>query len=77
MVKAEKLLEKIKANPKNVRFEELCKVLKNRGYDIINIKGSHYSFSNGKKTLTIVKPHGGEKFCHVLDVKEVIKQCLP
>ncbi len=76
MGKAEKLLEKIKTNPKNVRFEELCKVLKNKGYDIINMKGSHYSFSNGERTLTIVKPHGRNKFCHVLDVKEVIKQCL-
>ena len=76
MVKKEKLLEKIKTNPKNVRFEEVCKILKDRGYDIINTKGSHYSFSNGQKTLTIVKPHGGNKFCHVIDVKEVIKQCL-
>jgi predicted RNA binding protein YcfA (HicA-like mRNA interferase family) len=76
MVKKEKLLEKIRTNPKNVRFEELCNLLKDRGYDIINTKGSHYSFSNGQKTLTIVKPHGGNKFCHVLDVKEVIKQCL-
>ena len=76
MVKKEKLLEKIKTNPKNIRFEDLCNVLKDRGYDIINTKGSHYSFSNGQKTLTIVKPHGGNKFCHVLDVKEAIKQCL-
>ena len=76
MGKAEKLLEKIRTNPKNVRFEELCKVLKGKGYDTINIKGSHYSFSNGEKTITVVKPHGGHKFCHVLDVKEVIRQCL-
>ncbi len=76
MGKAEKLLDKIKTNPKNVRFEELCKVLKNKGYDIINVKGSHYAFSNGMTTITIVKPHGGKKFCHVLDVKEVIKHCL-
>ncbi|MBM4137045.1 MAG: type II toxin-antitoxin system HicA family toxin [Nitrospira sp.] len=76
MGKMEKLLEKIKTNPKNVRFEELCKILKSKGYDIINVKGSHYSFSNGEKTITIVKPHGENKFCHVLDVKEVIRQCL-
>lgn len=50
--------------------------MKSKGYDIINAKGSHYAFSNGTKTITIVKPHGGKKFCHVLDVKEVIKQCL-
>ncbi len=76
MGKAEKLLDRIKRNPKNVRFEELCKVLKSREYDIINIRGSHYSFSNGEKTYTIVRPHGGSKFCHVQDVKEMIAQCL-
>jgi predicted RNA binding protein YcfA (HicA-like mRNA interferase family) len=74
--KTEKLIDKIKANPKHVRFDDLMKVLKARGYDIINIRGSHYSFSNGQTTLTIVRPHSGNKFCHVLDVKEVIKRCL-
>lgn len=76
MGRIEKLVDKVKRNPKNIRFEELCNVLNHKGYDIINVKGSHYSFSNGEKTLTIVKPHGGHKFCHVMDVKEVIKRCL-
>ncbi|GAB4411801.1 MAG: hypothetical protein OHK0032_07730 [Thermodesulfovibrionales bacterium] len=48
MGKAKKLIDKIKANPKHVRFEDLMKALKDRGYDIINIRGSHYSFSNGR-----------------------------
>lgn len=76
MGKAGKLIDKIRANPKHVRFEDLMKALKNSGYDIINVKGSHYSFSNGEKTLTIVRPHGGQTFCHVQDVKEVIKRCF-
>lgn len=63
MSKIEKLIEKIKENPKHVHFEDLIKALKNKGYDIINIKGSHYSFSNGEKTMTIIRPHGGRKFC--------------
>lgn len=76
MSKIEKLIEKIKENPKHVHFEDLIKALKTKGYDIINIRGSHYSFSNGETTMTIVKPHGGRNSCHVLDVKEVIKRCL-
>ena len=76
MSKAEKLIEKIKENPKHVHFEDLIKALKTKGYDIINIKGSDYSLSSGEMTMTIVKQHGGRKFCHVLDVKEVIRQCL-
>ena len=76
MSRVEKLLERIKNNPKNVRFEELTKLLKNKGYEVINVKGSHYSFSNNEKTITIVKPHGVNKFCYILDVKEVIKKCL-
>ena len=76
MGKREKLIDKIKTNPKHVRFEGLIKVLKDGGYDIINTKGSHYSFSNGETTLTIVRPHGSNKFCHVQDVKAVIRLCL-
>lgn len=76
MGKEEKLLERIKRNPKNVRFNDLCKVLKNKGYKNINTRGSHYSFSNNTKTITIIRPHSGKKFCNSLDVKEVIKQCL-
>ncbi|MBI4847353.1 MAG: type II toxin-antitoxin system HicA family toxin [Nitrospirae bacterium] len=76
MGKTEKLLDRIKANPKHVRFEDLVKVLKHKGYDIINVKGSHYAFSNGETTLTLVRPHGSHTFCHVQDVKEVIKKCL-
>ncbi len=76
MGKTEKLLDKVKTNPKHVRFDDLTKVLRYRGYDIINVKGSHYSFSNGETVLTIVRPHGSNKFCHVQDVKEAIKRCL-
>jgi predicted RNA binding protein YcfA (HicA-like mRNA interferase family) len=76
MSKTEKLIEKIKENPKHVRFEDIAKALNAKGYDIINVRGSHYAFSNGKITLTVIKPHGGNKFCHVMDVKEVIKRCL-
>jgi predicted RNA binding protein YcfA (HicA-like mRNA interferase family) len=74
--KAEKLIDKIKDNPKHVHFDDLVKALKTKAYDIINTKGSHYSFSNGETIITIVKPHGGRKFCHMLDVKEVIRRCL-
>ncbi|MBI4690317.1 MAG: type II toxin-antitoxin system HicA family toxin [Nitrospirae bacterium] len=76
MSKAEKLIEKIKENPKHVHFDDMVKTLKTRGYDIINTKGSHYSFSNGETTLTIVRPHGSNKFCHVQDVRAVIRLCL-
>jgi len=74
--KTEKLLDRIKTNPKHVRFDDLIKVLKFKGYDIINVKGSHYSFSNNKNTITVVRPHGSHKFCHIQDVKEIIRLCL-
>ncbi len=76
MSRIEKLLERIKNNPKTVRFNELSRLLKNRGYEVVNVTGSHYSFSNSEKTITVVKPHGSNKYCYVLDVKEVIKKCL-
>jgi predicted RNA binding protein YcfA (HicA-like mRNA interferase family) len=39
----------------------------------VNIKGSHHVYKKGRRILTVVKPHGGHKHCHWLDVKDVIK----
>jgi predicted RNA binding protein YcfA (HicA-like mRNA interferase family) len=69
----DKDLSRIKENPQGVRFSELQKVILRAGFRLVNIKGSHYVYKKGSKILTIVKPHGGHKHCHWLDVKDVIK----
>lgn len=61
MSKLEKLLQKIKNNPKQVRFEELDKILIRAGFERRSPKGgsSHYTYTKGEKLLTVPykKPH--------------------
>jgi predicted RNA binding protein YcfA (HicA-like mRNA interferase family) len=69
----EKDISRIKKNPRGVRFKELERVILGKGYKRINIRGSHYVYKKGSQVLTVVKPHGGHKHCHWLDVKDVIR----
>jgi predicted RNA binding protein YcfA (HicA-like mRNA interferase family) len=69
----DKDLSRIKEKPKGVRFTELQKVILKAGFRLVNIKGSHHVYKKGNKILTVVKPHGGHKHCHWLDVKDVVK----
>lgn len=41
MTKRNKLYEKIKNNPENVRFEDICNLAEMAGFIIKNIQGSH------------------------------------
>ena len=69
----EKDLSRIKQNLKGVRFNELERIILRGGFKRVNISGSHHVYKKGSKILTVVKPHGGHKHCHWLDVKDVIK----
>ena len=59
MSKREKLLAKIRNNPKEVRFEDLTKVLEWYGFELKRVKGSHHSFVRGQYNLTVSRrtPH--------------------
>lgn len=69
----EKDLSRIKQNPKGVRFKELEGVILGSGFKRVNIRGSHCVYKKRNRILTVVKPHGGHKHRHWLDVKNVIK----
>jgi len=69
----EKDLSRIKQNPKGVRFKELEGIILGSGFKRVNIRGSHCVYKKRDRILTVVKPHGGHKHCHWLDVKDVIK----
>ncbi len=45
MTKREKRLQKIRQNPKNVRFNDLQAVLNDYGIKLIRSRGSHHTFS--------------------------------
>lgn len=67
-------LEILKGNKKSVKFEVLRKILLKVGYVEQSITGSHHIFSKpAHLPIMIVKPHGGKKHCHPMDVNKVIK----
>lgn len=41
MSKRDKLLEKVRRNPKDVTFKELDQLLQSFGYELMRTKGSH------------------------------------
>ena len=59
MSKREKLLAKIRNNPKEVRFEDLTKVLEWYGFELKRVRGSHHSYVRGHHNLTVSRrtPH--------------------
>ncbi|WP_346726063.1 type II toxin-antitoxin system HicA family toxin [Campylobacter curvus] len=69
MGQKDKLLKNIENNPTNVKFEVLEKILKDSGFELKSIKGSHHSFSNGKMLITL--PY--HKPMKVFYVKAVLK----
>lgn len=75
MSKFDKLLERITSLSKDMRFDELRKVLESYGYTMHSPKGgsSHYTFRKpGKMPITIPK-HEPVKKVYVQMVKEVIE----
>ena len=75
MSKFDKLLERITSLSKDMRFDELRKVLKSYGYTMCSPTGgsSHYTFRKpGKMPITIPK-HEPIKKVYVQMVKEVIE----
>ena len=75
MSKWEKLLDKITTLSKEVRFNELKKILESYGYTMYAPKGgsSHYTFrKEGRNPITIPK-HEPIKTVYVKMVKEIIE----
>lgn len=71
MSKIDKLLQGMKNNPKNVRFEDMESLLNGLGFKIRS-KGSHYTFKKDRNIIMVVKPHGSKKFTAMVDVKKIL-----
>lgn len=69
MSKKDKLIDAIKNNPKNVKFEDLKKILEKLGYVSINRGGSHYVFTK-KDSISLTIPY--KRPVKVIYVKQVI-----
>jgi predicted RNA binding protein YcfA (HicA-like mRNA interferase family) len=71
MPKIEKLLQKMRDNPRNIRFEDIESLLTGLGFELRS-KGSHYTFRKDKTIIMVVKPHGGKKFTAMADVRKIL-----
>ena len=74
MARREKLLDKMRNHPSNIRFEEVDAFLRYDGFVLFNQRGSHCAYHRADgRVLTIVKPHGGRKTCHPSDIRSLLK----
>ena len=71
MTKRDKDLERLRQNPRSVRFEDLDKVLRRFGFEVSQPRSgsSHYVYKHGAYKLVVAKH---EPFVHSKAVKAVI-----
>jgi predicted RNA binding protein YcfA (HicA-like mRNA interferase family) len=74
MGRREKLLEKMRRTPGNIRFSEVEAVLRHEGFVPFNSRGSHRSYHRADgRLLTVVHPHGGRTTCHPDDIRKILE----
>lgn len=62
MSQIEKLQARFLSKPKDFTWEELCKLLKNKGFRLLSGSGSRYKFvyeGPSKEHISLHKPHPG------------------
>ena len=71
MTQREKLLERLRSNPKNVRFEEVDALLASYGFVVRQPRGgsSHYVYRRDRRIIIIARH---KPFIHSKAVKEVL-----
>jgi len=74
MGRRERLLQKMRTSPGNIRFAEVDALLRYEGFVLFNRRGSHCSYHRADgRMLTIVRPHGGRKTCHPADIRKLLE----
>lgn len=74
MTKREKLRERLKNNPNNVRFSDIRKLLEYEDFELDRTTGSHHIFVKGELTLVIPVHNNKVKAVYVKRVLELIDQ---
>jgi predicted RNA binding protein YcfA (HicA-like mRNA interferase family) len=74
MARDDKIIQKMKQSPRNIRFEELDGLLKRRGFEPTQ-RGSHvqYRRADGMR-FSVVRPHGGKKTVNQNAVREIVEK---
>lgn len=74
MTRRDKLIEKMRSSPGNIRFSAVDALLKYEGFVLFNQRGSHCTYHRAdERIVTIVKPHGGRKTCHPSDIRRLLR----
>jgi predicted RNA binding protein YcfA (HicA-like mRNA interferase family) len=74
MSRREKLLEKMRCSPQNIRFGEVHVLLRQEGFVLFNQRGSHCTYHRADgRLLTVVRPHGKRKTCHPRDIHKLLE----
>ena len=75
MSQFDKLLQRIRSLDKNLRFEELQKILEHYGYTMSGPASgsSHKSFRKPRKTTITIPQHNPIKRAYVEDVKAIVE----
>ncbi|BCX79254.1 type II toxin-antitoxin system HicA family toxin [Campylobacter sp. 19-13652] len=73
MSQKDKLLEKIKNNPKNASLETIKSLLLAHGWHLRSVKGSHHTFKNTNGAQLTIPYNKPVKICYVKLVLEAIK----
>ncbi|MFQ4134931.1 type II toxin-antitoxin system HicA family toxin [Nodosilinea sp. PGN35] len=74
MTKREKLRERLKNNPNNVRFSDIRKLLEYEDFELDRVTGSHHVFIKGELILVIPVHNNKVKTVYVKRVLELIDQ---
>jgi predicted RNA binding protein YcfA (HicA-like mRNA interferase family) len=73
MGRREKLIEKMRNSPRNIRFGEVNALLRYEGFVLFNKRGSHRTYHHADgRLITIVVPHGGRKTCNPSDISKLL-----
>ncbi len=74
MSKRSKLFERIKANPKDVTFADIRKLLLQEGFELDRITGSHHIFKSETVTFVVPVHNNRVKTVYVKRVIELIEE---
>lgn len=61
MGQKEKLDERVRSLPNDLKFSDFQKFLEHNGFTLERVRGSHYRYSKGDKMVSISVPHGKNK----------------
>ncbi|MEX2415934.1 MAG: type II toxin-antitoxin system HicA family toxin [Paenibacillaceae bacterium] len=68
-----KMIEKMKNQPRGIRYEEAAKVLTHYGYILIRTRGSHRHFRHDSGELITIKEENPLKISYVADILSRIR----